>query len=188
MAVNDKQFCVTISMYFNVQWFEPRFQTNNTDLDGVWTPIDLQFMENLWVPNIFIYDLRSFTALNVLKKLAGVWIIEGNQVYFSQATVVTFSCPMRFDLYPLDAHTCKFRIGSTNLDMSRMIFNVTQPTYDETKKNTILDYQVDLRELGKKDRILQYGELGNYSITGIEIIFTRHKLKYMYMFYLPSGN
>ena len=188
MAVNDKQFCVTISMYFNVQWFEPRFQTNNTDLEGVWTPIDLQFMENLWVPNIFIYDLRTFTALNVLKKLAGVWIIEGNQVYFSQATVVTFSCPMRFDLYPLDAHTCKFRIGSTNLDMSRMIFNVTQPTYDETKKNTILDYQVSLNELREKDRILPYGDLGNYSITGIEIIFTRHKLKYMYMFYLPSGN
>ena len=109
-------------------------------------------------------------------------------MYFSQATVVTFSCPMRFDLYPLDAHTCKFRIESTNLDMSRMIFNVTQPTYDETKKNTILDYQVSLNALKEKDRILQYGELGNFSITGIEIIFTRHKLKYMYMFYLPSGN
>ena len=95
---------------------------------------------------------------------------------------------MRFDLYPLDAHTCKFRIGSTNLDMSRMIFNVTKPTYDESKKNTILDYQVSLNELREKDRILPYGDLGNYSITGIEIIFTRHKLKYMYMFYLPSGN
>merc|ERR1712020_243998 len=110
-------------MYFSVSWSEPRLETNRTSSDEDLQPIDLQFLNHLWVPNIFIYDLRSFTALNVLKKLAGLWIIEGNQVYFSQATVVTFSCPMRFDLYPLDAHTCKFRIGSTNLDMSRMIFN-----------------------------------------------------------------
>ena len=75
MAVNDKQFCVTLSMYFNVQWFEPRFQTNNTNFDGVWTPIDLQFMENLWVPNIFFYDLRSFTALNVPTQKIG-WCLD----------------------------------------------------------------------------------------------------------------
>lgn len=41
--------------------------------------------------------------------------------------------------------------------------------------------------LKEKDRILPYGELGNFSITGIEIKFTRHKLKYLYVYYLPSG-
>ena len=82
MNVNDKQFCVTISMYFAVKWDEHRIETNNTVAEGEWTPIDLQFMNHLWVPNIFIYDLRSFSALSVLKKLAGIWIIEGRQIYF----------------------------------------------------------------------------------------------------------
>ena len=58
--------------------------------EGQWTPIDLQFMNHLWVPNIFIYDLRSFNALNVLKKLAGIWIIEGKQIYFSQGTFINY--------------------------------------------------------------------------------------------------
>ena len=58
MAVNDKEFSVTLSMYFSVRWDEPRFETNNTVKEDQWTPIDLQFMNQLWVPNIFIYDLR----------------------------------------------------------------------------------------------------------------------------------
>ena len=36
-------------------------------------------------------------------------------------------------------------------------------------------------------RVLIYQELGNFSITGIEISFKRHKFKYIYVYYLPSG-
>ena len=36
-------------------------------------------------------------------------------------------------------------------------------------------------------RILIYPQLGNFSITGIEISFIRHKFKYIYVYYLPSG-
>ena len=185
MDVNDKEFSVTMTMYFSVLWNEPRLETNKSVAEG--TPIDLQFLNQLWVPNIFIYDLRSFTALNVLKKLAGLWIINGNTILYNQASMVTFSCPMRFDLYPLDSHVCKFRVGSTNLDITRMVFAETELGYDKTTRNTILDYAVEMGRLDEKDRILYYGELGNYSITGVEIRFTRHKLKYMYMYYLPSG-
>ena len=71
-------------MYLSVQWPEPRLRTNMTVDSGDWTPIDLQFLEHLWVPNIFIYDLKSFAALNVIKKLAGVWIIGGKEIYFNQ--------------------------------------------------------------------------------------------------------
>ena len=108
-------------------------------------------------------------------------------LFFSQATVVTISCPMRFDLYPLDSHVCKFQVGSTNLDITRMKFSETDFKYDASARNTILDYAVSVNKLSEEDRILPYGEIGNYSITGIEIHFTRHKLKYMYMYYLPSG-
>ncbi len=188
MGVNDKEFSVTLTMYFSVKWDEPRLETNNSVAEGQWTPIDLQFMNQLWVPNIFIYDLRRFSALNVLKKLAGVWIVEGRQIYYSQATIVTFSCPMRFNLYPLDEHVCKFRVGSTNLDETRMKFSETQYNFDPAARNTILDYAVEVEKLRESDRILPYGDLGNFSVTGIEIRFTRHKLKYLYMYYLPSGN
>ncbi len=187
LNVNDKEFSVTLTMYFTVKWEEQRLMTNMSLGDDVWTPIDLQFLDHLWVPNIFIYNLRSFTALNVLQKLAGVWFLGTDKVYYNQATAITFLCPMRFDFFPLDQHICKFKVGSTNLDMTRMIFAETTFNYDETSRNTILDYHVDIDKLREKDRILEYGELGNFSITGIEIMFTRHKLKYFVVYYLPSG-
>ncbi len=58
----------------------------------------------------------------------------------------------RFDLYPLDSHVCKFRVGSTNLNIERMYFKPTDITYDQSKRNTILDYSVDLGNLQEKDR------------------------------------
>jgi hypothetical protein len=44
--------------------------------------------------------------------------------------VTTFSCPMRFDLYPLDAHVCKFKVGSTNLNKERMMFAPPKFSFD----------------------------------------------------------
>ena len=59
---------------------------------------------------------------------------------------------MRFDLYPLDEHICKFRVGSTNLDITRMRFDETKKSYDPTKRNTILDYAVEINQLNEDDR------------------------------------
>jgi hypothetical protein len=124
--------------------------------------------------------------MDVLKKLAGVWIYPDLSIYYNQMTAVTFLCPMRFDLYPLDKHICKFRVGSTNMDIGRMLFAETQHTFDPTSRNTILDYAVDIAKLDESDRVLEYQGL-NYSITGIEITLARHSLKYLYVYYLPSG-
>ena len=73
LEVNDKEFSVTLTMYFNVQWDEPRIETNNTFSKGEMVPIDMMFLNHLWIPNIFIYDLRKFAPLSVLKKLAGMY-------------------------------------------------------------------------------------------------------------------
>ena len=60
----------------------------------------------------------------------------------AQATHVTFMCPMRFNKFPLDEHSCKFLVGSTNYDDKRMIFSNKKLEYDPSAGNTILDYQV----------------------------------------------
>ncbi len=64
-----------------------------------------------------------------------------------EVTLATF----RFDLYPLDSHICKFRVGSTNLNMDYMLFAPTEITYDKDARNTILDYSVNLGNIQEKD-------------------------------------
>ena len=75
-------------MFLIVVWDEPRLVTNMTVDDEVFTPIDLNFLNHMWVPNIFIYDLRTFKSLNVLKKLAGVYIVGTDKVYYNQVSKI----------------------------------------------------------------------------------------------------
>ena len=97
--------------------------------------------------------------------ILGVWIINGKDVFYNQFSTVTFLCPMRFERYPLDEHICKFRVGSTNMDINFMRFGDTVATFDESSKNTILDYSVKVNKLNEEDRIIQY-QGQNYSVTG----------------------
>ena len=96
---------------------------------------------------------------------SGVWIIDGKDVFYNQFSTVTFLCPMRFERYPLDEHICKFRVGSTNMDINFMRFGETVATFDESSKNTILDYAVNVMKLDEDDRIILY-QGQNYSVTG----------------------
>ena len=43
-------------------------------------------------------------------------------IFIYQATHVTFMCRMRFNKFPLDSHTCQFKVGSSNYDITRMTF------------------------------------------------------------------
>eukprot|EP00090_Calanus_glacialis_P024072 TRINITY_DN37374_c0_g1_i1.p1 TRINITY_DN37374_c0_g1~~TRINITY_DN37374_c0_g1_i1.p1 ORF type:complete len:266 (+),score=63.00 TRINITY_DN37374_c0_g1_i1:102-800(+) len=72
------------------------------------------------------------------------------------------------------------------MDINYMRFGETTLSYDETNRNTILDYMVDAKQLKEEDRIFLYAGQ-NYSVTGIEMRLSRHVLKYLYIYYLPSG-
>ena len=97
-----------------------------------------------------------------------MWIIDGKDVFYNQFAQVTFLCPMRFERYPLDEHICKFRVGSTNMDINYMRFGETALSFDKTGMNTILDYKIEATQLRQEDRILLY-QGQNYSVTGFEI-------------------
>ena len=72
---------------------------------------------------------------------------------------------MRFERYPLDEHICKFRVGSTNMDINYMKFGETTLGYDDSSRTTVLEYAVVAKKLRKEDRIIQYAGQ-NYSVTG----------------------
>ena len=58
---------------------------------GFWYPVSLEFLDYLWTPNIFIYNLKSFNSAKVLNRLAGVWIIDGKDVFYNQFAQVKMS-------------------------------------------------------------------------------------------------
>ena len=64
-------FSIPPSYWFSVQWQESRIVTDNNIEPGFWYPVSLEFLDYLWTPNIFIYNLKSFNSAKVLNRLAG---------------------------------------------------------------------------------------------------------------------
>ena len=108
-------------------------------------------------------------------------------ILYSQETHVTFWCPMRFEKYPLDYQTCHFKVGSYAYDENKMTFSANLLQYDDSLRNTILDYGVKLMDLKEEDSLYIFQDIGNYSLTGFEMSLKRNSLKYLVNYYLPSG-
>jgi len=197
LRINDKDYSITFSTYFNVEWRErrlnmfPSFGASlrpDNSTEHVMVPMNLEFVKDLWLPNIFIYNLKTYKVIDVLSKLAGLWIDTDKNVLYSQATHITFICPMRFDKFPLDTQTCKFRVGSYSYDSSKLLFITKNAGYSSGGTNSIaLDYDISITTLAPEDSVLDYGALGNFSLSGFEMVLTRYVATYIIAYYLPSG-
>ena len=65
--VNDQDYSITISMYFNVEWNEPRLNmVTSNSTETVMVPTSVELVKDLWLPNIFIYNLKTFKVLSAL--------------------------------------------------------------------------------------------------------------------------
>lgn len=196
LVINDRDFSITYSLYFNVQWREPRLHINtgffqdrmeSPPTEETLTPVDLNLIKDLWVPNVFIYNLKTFKVIDVLSRLAGLWVSPNKDVMYSQASQITFICPMIFDYFPLDTQVCKFQVGSYSYNSEKMIFAVSQLGYAHTSRSIVLDYDIQISPLEEADKMFVGGPLGNYSLAGFEMILQRHVSHYIITYYLPSG-
>jgi len=185
--IDDEKFTITFSMYFGLQWKEPRLRNYDNSTSPDWMAIDLDFANNLWLPNIFIYDLKEFKTIHVLHKLAALYVVKEGELFYQQSAHVTFLCGMRFESYPLDRHVCRFRLGSSSYNDQQMRFSTTLLDYNQASQNTILDYEVVAEELDIQDRQLLYGKMGNYSLAGFQFNLKRHMAKYVWNYHFPSG-
>ena len=202
LRINDKDYSITFACYFNVEWSDPRIHldaefgreqagpdTNVTNNADILVPTNLEFVKDLWLPNIFIYNLKTYKVIDVLNKLAGLWIGADRTVLYSQATHITFICPMRFDKFPLDTQTCKFQVGSYSYDDTRMVFITKSAGYaaPKTANSIALDYAISIGELKGLDQVYMGGSLGNFSLAGFEMVLHRYVSTYIITYYLPSG-
>merc|ERR1711953_585552 len=178
LRINDKDYSITFATYFNVEWTERRLfvdpellEKHNNKSGPLMVPMNLEFVKDLWLPNIFIYNLKTYKVIDVLSKLAGLWIDTNKLILYSQATHISFICPMSFDKFPLDEQRCMFRVGSYSYDSSKMVFIAKRSGYNSKDSNSIaLDYDISITTLAPEDSVLDYGALGNFSLSGFEMV------------------
>ena len=114
-------------------------------------------------------------------------MINATTVYCIAEAQVTIWCQMRFNRYPLDEHSCKFRLGSFTFNQSQLSFTSEKLLFKKKVHNTVLDYSVKISELKEEDKIYNWEADEDYSVAGFELKLKRHSLKYIFNYYLPSG-
>merc|ERR550517_2025853 len=186
-------------MYFNVDWYEPRLKLvpsvgaslrpeNSKEVELTPTSVDL--IQDLWLPNPFIYNLKTFKLIDgAMSKLSGLWVTTDKDLMCSQSTLITFICPMRFDKFPVDTQICQFRVGSYNLDSSKLLFITNNFGFSSKKRNSIaLDYDILIKSLAPEDSVLDYGPLGNFTLAGFEMVLSRYVSTYIIAYFIPSSD
>ena len=71
--VDDIKFTVSFTMYFGIRWEEPRLLKKNVSksYDDTFQRVNLDMLKHLWLPSIYILNLKSYKTLNVLSEFAG---------------------------------------------------------------------------------------------------------------------
>ena len=71
--VNDIKFTVSLTMYFGIRWKEPRLLKKNVskEYDGTFKRVDLHMLEDLWLPSIYILNLKSYKTINIFSEFGG---------------------------------------------------------------------------------------------------------------------
>jgi len=193
-SINDDTGSISFWAYFNVEWNEPRLRVkphpekDKHPLEPWKFAMNTDYIKHLWVPNYFIHNLETYEPVHTISTLEGLWIDTNKNVLFSQATIITFICPMRFDKFPFDTQICKFSVGSFSYESSKVNFITNTYGYASKEKNDIsLEYDIKIGPLKPQDAILSYGTLGNFTLAGFEMVLTRHSTSYIISYFLPSG-
>ena len=190
--MTDNDCSIAIHVHMNFTWSEPRLEMlkdiNSTLSDDDFVPLDLRFLECLWVPDIYIYRLKNIEKKSFYENLefGGLYLYGDSRISYDMMFDLSIYCDdMRFSSYPKDKHNCTFMIGSYSHDRNAMEFDLTSLEIIKYKQLETLDYKTEIFPLPEEECIKNYTK--SYSVTGYQIRFHRNLIKYIVTFYIPSA-
>ena len=72
LEIDEMRHSVTMKMHLGVHWTEPRLVCPDNSAEVSKVPLDLQFLDHLWLPDLDIYNIKAIKEFTVLKRLAGI--------------------------------------------------------------------------------------------------------------------
>ena len=77
--VNDIKFTISFTMFFGVRWKEPRLVKKNSSDSNPVEQVSLEILEYLWLPSIYILNLKTYQTLDIFSDFAGTslqyWVL-----------------------------------------------------------------------------------------------------------------
>ena len=66
--IDDKNFLVRVTVALEFLWEDSRIRVRVNDSSSMETPItvDYEFVQNIWIPDFFVYDLQDFRIMKLI--------------------------------------------------------------------------------------------------------------------------
>ena len=183
--VDDFENAIHVSLEVDLRWQDQRLNIEeNITTDVVLGDI---FLEKLWLPDLYLFNLNSNRKLSFVKNYEGLWLGQNSTIFYLFASEATFYCQMDFGSYPLDEHVCYMKFSSYTNDCNAMKINLEQFNFNTTEHFSLIDYTPTVKELPESMRTHYFEEDWCESVAGLEITLKRNIKQYIINFYLPSG-
>ena len=109
LGIRDRDCTITLQMAMNVTWNDPRLIIKNSNDAHMGNMLEDSFLDSMWKPDLYIEDLKHSRVPAIIHPYQGATVI-GQEIGLYGILEVTVYCPMRFDNYPLDSHTCYLKV------------------------------------------------------------------------------
>ena len=89
----------------NFTWSEPRLEMLNVSTlsEDDFVPLDLRFLECLWVPDVYIYSLKNIEKKSFYENLdfGGLYLYGDSRISYDMMFALAIYCDsMKFSSYP----------------------------------------------------------------------------------------
>ena len=191
--VSDIKQAVTIDLYYNIKWYEPRIILDFSSAgkrnglikvdkeDHINLPLDS--LKYLWIPDPEIFGLIKYVNVKVLRPYITFRVNRDRKMRYYARTQIILSCHMTFENYPFDTHRCIFGHGS--FTYSADILDCVASTTFQQQKQRKLQYQLEIIDLPQEERMFSLNGL-NWTSCGFAIDMKREKTQILCQVYLTS--
>jgi len=111
VPVDNSDMHFSIDAYFRVTWTDYRLQFNDS-LSNTFIPIEYQYMDLLWIPDLYFPQSKSGHIHSLMQKNAVAYLWANGSVVTSQRISVNSFCDMDYTYYPFDIQECKLSVQS----------------------------------------------------------------------------
>jgi len=190
--INQDDFTMKISLFMELSWIDNRLILTEGD-NTSYINLDVDFVKNIWIPDLFIYDLVSFKNRGSIRPQIGLDLTLLNNdsvITYRIDSEIAFVCPIDYSKYPFHFHICKLKISSFSKTNNSMLFKVGKKASHPMQlldPKKIKGYSINVSYLSGDDTVEKAWSSDNYfSAQGLQIDLKSRSRKYIFIYFIPS--
>uniref|UniRef100_A0A7M5WYB6 Uncharacterized protein n=2 Tax=Clytia hemisphaerica TaxID=252671 RepID=A0A7M5WYB6_9CNID len=137
--LNTVEMTFEVEMYLELDWMDPRLAFKKYHNDSYILIAGDTAYDNIWVPDLFVRNMKYTESSKFLNDLSGVMIYPEGRVWLSSRMRVVSHCEMDLIVYPFDKQSC-------NLMMISYLYNTGVMSLHWSKDPVVIDKMRDGRD------------------------------------------